>query len=614
MNKQIRIYAQKGLSLTVAVSLLCFPLQIRADETSDALSKGILYLQSQANDATRTMAFSASGNDAGSVDYLKSFSASDAISYAKPILALTSAGKDPATFPAENFIEKLRSYADDTQLGNTEQLNDDMWGIFALASTGVSSTDSAIQKSKQYLLDNQNDDGGWGWSKSVSSDTNDTAFAVAALLESGVLLGDTAIQNAKNYLKSSQNDDGGFPYDPRSEFGTASDANSTAAVLQAINALGESASDWQKNGKTPIQQLLTLQDEDGGFWWQAEGSTEFNNKGATGDAVIALAGKWYPVKRLESSVENDGAAVSFRIEGKTAPVCKGLVIAKTALDVVKNSAEMCGFAYEIQTTGLGPYVVSVGGDLAEGEQGWLYRVNWNSPEVGSSDYTLKDGDEVLWYYEKWDAKPLRLVISNPKEVYAPQEKVFGKVESFEGAGWNNAPEADVKAGGIPMKTGEDGLFELQFSQGGAYEARAEKAGFVRSAAVTLIVADVTSSSDLSVEIVRKEHETVEDETESEVRFTVSPAMLNFGKLEPGKSATQAVQIQNAGGKDVQVQASVQGDEVFYFLKLNDMIWSSFALDVQKSSGKQVEAKLSLPAEFGSFGAKQGKLIFWGTAK
>ncbi|HCM36739.1 MAG: hypothetical protein A3J30_04130 [Candidatus Wildermuthbacteria bacterium RIFCSPLOWO2_02_FULL_47_9c] len=270
------------------------------------LVKAVAFLQNQELSPDIVMAFIAVGQSAD-ISFLKTFFGDSAISYAKPILAITATGQDPRTFPEEDFVEKLKSFTDDTQLGDPSLLNDDIWGILALRSAGVPASDPVIQNSKAFLLQDQNADGGWAWDAGGTSDTNDTAAAIMALLETGMTETDNAIQLARQYLKEAQNLDGGFPYDPQSPFGTDSDGNSDAWVIMAIHKLGEDPTAWTKSPENPIEHLLSLQDEDGGFWWVAPGTSEWNNKGATPDAVIALSGKSFPVYSISVFQDQESA-------------------------------------------------------------------------------------------------------------------------------------------------------------------------------------------------------------------------------------------------------------------------------------------------------------------
>jgi len=311
-------------------------------DVNEAIQKAVAYLRAQVESPDRAMALTAAGQSVD-VSFLKSLSDDTAIAYAKPILALTASGKDPRSYPNEDWVAKMNSFADGTQMGDPSLVNDDIWAILALISVGVSADDPIIQRSKDFLLANQNANGGWAWNVGGDSDTNDTAAAVMALLETGVSNSDTAIQNAISYLKLAQNDDGGFPYDPKSPFGTGSDGNSDAWILMAINKLGESVPSWTKNGKSPIDHLLSLQDADGGFWWMAP-PAEFNNKGPTADAVIALLDKSFPLHSISVSSqvvqgqeEIAGGAASGQLSGEN--IAEKTALGKVAQELVQIARE-----------------------------------------------------------------------------------------------------------------------------------------------------------------------------------------------------------------------------------------------------------------------------------
>jgi hypothetical protein len=501
-------------------SLLLLPLGaflffggISSFAQEDPVANAAVYLKSQGNEPTATMALVAAGESVD-VSYLKSFSGTSAISYAKPIMAIAAAGEDPRTFAGENLVAKLKSFADETQLGSADQINDDIWGILALTAAG----DDATENSKNFILANQNDDGGWAWNVGGTSDTNDTSVAIMALLETGMLKSDTAIQNALAYLQTAQNDDGGFPYDPVSPFGTDSDANSDAWVIMAFNKLGEDASD-------AVQHLLSLQDEDGGFWWMAP-PTDFNNKAATADAVIALTGNSFPV------LQSYGKAF-FKIVGSVGEICRGAVTAATAMDVVINASEECGYTYDIQDTSFGSYLAAINDDVAEGLNGWMYTVDGELPSIGAADYALSGGESVLWFFGEFGDDPP-------------------------------------------------------------------------------VLGEVSEAVDLSVQIVQGGRGGGGG-TSPEVGFSVTPGSLDFGQLAPGNSVAEQVTLKNEGQKNLNIEVEVLGDSVFNFLKLNDILWNLFSLLLPTGTAEEVGVRLAIPAEFQSFGQKQGSLIFWGTA-
>lgn len=102
--------------------------------------------------------------------------------------------------------------------------------------------------------------GGWGFSGLADPDT--TAIAVQALLATGASTSDAAVTKALAYFKASQGLDGGWGFDP-----SESNASSTAYVVQALLAAGKAAdsAEYQVNGVSPIEYLLSQQLPDGSF-------------------------------------------------------------------------------------------------------------------------------------------------------------------------------------------------------------------------------------------------------------------------------------------------------------------------------------------------------------
>lgn len=285
---------------SILISLVMLTAVGFANSASAGLPEVVDYLKTQTPDAWITQALIASGETNLELDYLKSVAPgafNPTNDYAKAILALTAAGKNPSAFGDIDYVAKLKSYYDGTQMGDANLLNDDIWSILALAAIKETASAEAVS-AKDFLLANQNADGGWGYDLTGGSDTNDTAAAIIALKEMGFSSGDQVIVNALDYLWSLQNTDGGFPYNPA--WGSDSDSGSDAWVICALNKLGQDPTALDQGGNNPLTNLESLQDSDGGFWWQDPAlSPAFNNKAMTPFAVIALAGRSFPIKYYE---------------------------------------------------------------------------------------------------------------------------------------------------------------------------------------------------------------------------------------------------------------------------------------------------------------------------
>lgn len=406
---------KKLLSISIVLSLLVSVFWIQPAHGD--VNSAVTYLKTKTVSPWISMALVANG-ESPNVDYLKTASGSNAVDYEAPILALAAAGKNPKTFPDTDLVAALKIFHTGGQIGSASILNDDIFGVLALLAAGEPASDSAVTDSKNFILNNQNANGGWSFAVGGTSDTNMTSMAIMALLEAGVAKTDSHIVNAVSYLKSAQNGDGGFPYDPASPWGTGSDASSDAWVISAINKLGEDpdGSSWSKNGASPVDHLLSLQ-AGGGYFEYQEGTGEDSfSPVAASYAVIALTGKYYPVGIISvPAVPN----VNYKIEGSAGTVCEGGANAPNSLDLVKVIASACGFTYEIVDTSFGPYLKKIGSDEAHDLAGWMYAVNFALPSIGAADYGLKNGDYVIWHFGDFGWQPRGTEIGLSANILGP---------------------------------------------------------------------------------------------------------------------------------------------------------------------------------------------------
>jgi hypothetical protein len=230
------------------------------------------------NDEWAIMAYAAMNQNVGQNFLKSSLNGSNATDYEKRILAITAQGQDPRNFGSENFVEKLKSFFDGTQIGDPSLLNDDIFGLLALSSAGEQG--NIINQLRSHILSRQNSNGGFGFGAS-GSDSNTTAMAVAALRTAG-----SAPSSAVAYLLNSQSSSGGFGFTP----GTAPDGASTAWVISGLIANGTNVP------ASAISYLESLQMPDGSFKWQASDST--GSSLITAYAVIALSGHTLPIRTI----------------------------------------------------------------------------------------------------------------------------------------------------------------------------------------------------------------------------------------------------------------------------------------------------------------------------
>lgn len=584
------------------VSLLVVPLG-PAQSFSNATAQS--YLLSNSNSPWATMGLAALGTANIPTAHLKSITASAAVDYAAPVLAITALGENPRTFGSTNYVAALKNYHQGGQIGDPALINDDIFGILALISAGEAKTDSAITDAKNFLLANQNADSGWGFAASAGSDTNTTAAAILALIAAGEAKTASPIQNALNYLQSAQNSNGGITYDPQSPYGTASDSSSTAWVIWALNALETNPSSWSKPAGNPTTYLETTQKPQGFFEYQAGSGEDAFSPVTTAYAVIALSGKTLPL-RIYSA--NAGQEFAFRIEGSQNQICAGSTPGPSALDIVKNASLICGFTYNIQNTSYGPYLNQIGSDTAQGLQGWLYFVNYISPSIGAADYVLQSQDEVLWYFGDFDWLPTKLTLDNSKINAGGQAIVT--VEELKNNAFSPLEGATMYFGASIAITNASGQAAISPNPG-FYQIYAEKTGHVRSNAKLLQVGEVNGegvSLSVNVEAGRIGGETIS--------FSVNPDFINFGSLQRGEEAGEPITIQNLGSTAISMESVVSGDALFLQnLKIDNSSWENFKAGLASQETKNSQVGISVPGTYnGGSGPKNGTLTFWAIAK
>ncbi|WEG11766.1 DUF4430 domain-containing protein [Pullulanibacillus sp. KACC 23026] len=209
-------------------------------------------------------------------------------------LGILAAGGDPTNVGGYNLVKNIYN-GDLTKQG----LNGVLFGLIALNSADFPVPNHAKWtkvKLETYILKAQNTDGGWAWDGSKTSDLDTTGMALTALSQSHSAETKTAIQKAEVYIADQMKAD-------------KLDNSSTAAQLiigLASNGVDPNSADYVlKDGKTLMAYLLSYQQKDGGFDWQANDESSFS----TQQAFLALAAdhqllqqgylysfKWTPVK------------------------------------------------------------------------------------------------------------------------------------------------------------------------------------------------------------------------------------------------------------------------------------------------------------------------------
>jgi len=209
--------------------------------------------------------------------------------YARALLAL-SISEAGNVNNGMDLSARIASFQKDSgqfaQTGEEGLINAHMWSILGLYTAGTNVPEP--NKAKEWLINRQNPDGGFGWYEGIDSDVDDTAVAVQVLIALGEKADQShAVQKALEYIKSCQVDDGGFC---SGWTGRKSNISSSSWAVMAIRAAGQDPNsiDWSVNGKTGIDYIGALQSEEGYFYWMpATPSAPVNS---TAYAVLALSG------------------------------------------------------------------------------------------------------------------------------------------------------------------------------------------------------------------------------------------------------------------------------------------------------------------------------------
>lgn len=595
------------LLFTGLTSAFIFLFSDSINAISDASQSAVSYILTKPQNAWITMALASANQNNIPSDHLKNIASNNANDYSSAILAIAAINQDPRTFGGSDYAAKLESFWDGTQLGDSNLLNDDIFGLLALISAGEPSSNPVVAGIKNYIISEQNSDGGWSWSPTADSDSNMTSAGIMALSGAGASNTDPVIQNAVNFLKTMQNQDGGFRYDG-SGSGMVSDTSSDSWAISAIYAIGQNPLQWTKGTGDPITHLKSLQDAAGGFFYHQQGGQETSfTPTETAYAIIALEGKFFPF-----NIVAPPQTFLFRIEGKDETICQGNAAGPTAMDIVKNAAITCNFTYNIETTSYGPYLTAIGSDTASGSTGWLYLVNSISPMVGASDYNLQAGDEVLWYFGDFSWKPTKLEMNN-NETTASLHVTF-----FNGSVWQDLEGATVHVGGSVFITDSNGIisFSLASLQDGIYQIFAQKNGYVRSNRGTITVGQAPASHGVGLRVNILQVQPLPQDNQDSIVFSVTPSVIDFGDMKVGDAKSKVVNLSNSGTQDLYIRAEVTGAQVFKSnLTVNGSTWNNFSKNIIRNNSADIQLRFSIPSNYaGSFGGQEGGLTFWAVAQ
>ncbi len=313
-------------------------------------------------------------------------------------VALAAAGADARQAAGVDLLAKITT-ALDAKTGAFDP-DGNIWNhayaLWALAATKSIVPPAAVE----WLLTQQNPDGGWGWAAGALSDSNSTALSVLALTACGQPASDKRLLKTAAYLRSMQMPDGGFRYDRSPDY-TEGDGNSTALAMQALTALDPIfATDWRYakpgvNGvvlQRPLDRLYALQLASGAFeWLPGKGANDL----ATVQIIPVLAARL--AKPLAAPSTPAKAAAVAPTTGQTTTVAIDLGAWGPSLSAWARGRSLSGVALppasaqEPITTGLAAFVVQMSPEQ------WLTRVaplDANRPTA--ADALARAGLPIAW--------------------------------------------------------------------------------------------------------------------------------------------------------------------------------------------------------------------------
>ena len=352
----------------------------------------------------------------------------------KAVLGLVAIGKNP---------EQLYPVNSNTPISAIEKLNGvkkstSAWSApFTLSAynQGNYETDSYETEIINALLNNQKQDGSWDeWG---TIDTTANVIAGLSFYKDNNQKVSKAIESAINYLSTQQNADGTY-----SDAYSGPNSNSTAMVVIGVCAAGvDLVNDTRfiKNENNLIDGLLSFLVEDkNGFGYTDNTSINSLSTEQGFRALIALAqtistGAAYNVydfskneltpartvgnnsSSAPSEPSGDSITVKVTIKADTGYWLKNYAVTipgenATVYHAFVKACSEKSITHQGAANGYVSSITKGSKTLAEFDKGknsgWLYKVNGELPQVGLTECSISDGDEIVWYYTNdWTKDP-----------------------------------------------------------------------------------------------------------------------------------------------------------------------------------------------------------------
>lgn len=357
----------------------------------------------------------------------------DDITYSKAIICLTALGIDAEKLYTVNSNEPISAVKGLNSVSHSSSVWYAPYTMAAYNQNSYSGTEEYEKDLIEAVLENQGEDGSWDEWGSVQSTSN--VIAGLSFYQGTDEKIDQAIEDAVAYLHDAQESDGRF------DDGYGPDANVAAMAVIGLCAAGvnpDTDDRFVKDGVSALDGLLSFAlTDNSGFGYNDNSSV---NAYATEQAFRALiaakqvmktskafniydfshnsdslipgraTGSGSETKPDNPPAENDDITVDVTIrpdvgywmKNKYVTVDEGATVYHAFIKALEGS----GITQEGAESGYVSSMTYQGRTLGEftlGENdGWLYKVNGELPDVGLTSYEIEDGDSILWYYtEDW---------------------------------------------------------------------------------------------------------------------------------------------------------------------------------------------------------------------
>jgi hypothetical protein len=212
---------------------------------------------------------------------------------ARSLLAAHAAGIDPTLISAErNFVAETLALFDGQRLydpGAASSLSDDIFGTLGLGAVGA--PQPLLDALAAFLRSQQTATGGWNFTEGAANASVDmTGAGVGALCAAGAPVSDPAVAKALAFLRERQ--------DPVTA-GWGANSDTAGWVVSGLRTCGVDPKQWVRNGRDPLDDLMSRQLPSGGFKWRDTDTTE--NALATLDSVRPLGGAGFTADPPERS-------------------------------------------------------------------------------------------------------------------------------------------------------------------------------------------------------------------------------------------------------------------------------------------------------------------------